>query len=52
MRYPMDLVELYYHAMIFQKTMQVIQIVTSEVKWILLHFLCFGICMLKTLDLI
>lgn len=43
-----DPVELYSRAMIFHKPMWVIRIVTSEVEWILLHLLCFNICMLET----
>jgi len=48
----MDLVELYSHTVIFHKTMSVIQIVTLEIEWILLHLLCFNIRLLETLDLV
>lgn len=47
-----DLVELYSRAVIFHNIMWVIQIVTSEIKWILLHLFYFNVHFLETLDLI
>ena len=52
MKFPLDLVELNSHEVIFHNTMWVIWIVASDVKWVLLCQFYFDICLLDTPDLI